>query len=39
MELYKAAGIGPDRVLLKIATTWEGVQAAAELEKLGNKCS
>jgi transaldolase len=37
MELYKAAGIGPDRVLLKIATTWEGVQAAAELEKLGNK--
>lgn len=39
MELYREAGIGPDRVLLKIATTWEGVQAAAELEKAGFHCN
>jgi transaldolase len=31
--LYEAAGIGRDaRVLIKIAATWEGIQAAAELE-------
>jgi transaldolase len=35
MALYKEAGVGTDRVLLKIATTWEGVQAAAQLEKEG----
>merc|ERR1711991_978499 len=39
MALYKAAGIGPDRVLLKIATTWEGVKAAEILEKEGFHCN
>jgi len=39
MELYKAAGVNPDRVLLKIASTWEGCQAAAQLEKQGYHCN
>lgn len=33
--LYEEAGIGRDRVLIKIASTWEGIRAAAELEKQG----
>ncbi|WP_077034836.1 transaldolase [Pelomonas sp. KK5] len=33
--LYEAAGIGRERVLIKIASTWEGIQAAAELEREG----
>jgi len=32
IALYEAAGIGRDRVLIKIAATWEGIQAAKELE-------
>ena len=32
MALYKDAGIGYDRVLIKIASTWEGLQAASILE-------
>lgn len=32
---YEAAGISKDRVLIKIAATWEGIQAAAVLEKEG----
>ncbi len=39
IALYKEAGISSDRVLLKIATTWEGVQAAAQLEKEGLHCN
>ncbi len=35
IALYKAQGIGPARVLIKIAATWEGIQAAAVLEKEG----
>ena len=35
IALYKEAGIESDRVLLKIASTWEGAQAAAQLEKEG----
>jgi len=38
MALYKSNGIGADRVLIKIASTWEGIQAAAELEKQGINC-
>src|SRR5713101_6961112 len=30
---YKAAGIGPEHVLIKIASTWEGIKAAEILEK------
>lgn len=32
IDLYKAKGIEKDRVLIKIASTWEGIQAARELE-------
>ncbi len=33
--LYEKAGIGRDRVLIKIASTWEGIRAAEQLEKTG----
>lgn len=36
---YKAAGIGPERVLIKIASTWEGIRAAEILEKEGIHCN
>lgn len=39
IELYDKAGISSDRVLIKIASTWEGIQAAAELEKRGIHCN
>jgi len=35
IELYDKAGIGGERVLIKIAATWEGIRAAEELEKAG----
>ncbi len=35
VALYQAQGVGRDRVLIKIASTWEGIQAAAELEREG----
>src|SRR5438067_11525398 len=35
MSLYKDRGIGPDRVLIKIASTWEGIKAGEQLEKEG----
>eukprot|EP01132_Coremiostelium_polycephalum_P005932 gene5932-7385_t len=39
IELYKAAGIGKDRVLIKLASTWEGIEAAKILEKEGIHCN
>lgn len=39
MSLYEAAGIGRDRVLIKMASTWEGIQAAAALEREGIPCN
>jgi len=36
---YDAAGIGHDRVLIKIASTWEGIRAAEVLEKEGIHCN
>lgn len=33
ISLYKEAGVSKDRVLIKIASTWEGIQAAKELEE------
>ncbi|CAK9786224.1 transaldolase [Cutaneotrichosporon oleaginosum] len=39
IELYKSVGVDKDRVLIKIASTWEGIQAAAELEKEGIHCN
>jgi len=35
IELYQAQGIHIDRVLIKVAATWEGVEAAAQLERRG----
>jgi transaldolase len=35
MALYQAEGVARERVLIKIASTWEGIQAAAELEREG----
>ncbi|MYZ53198.1 transaldolase [Malikia spinosa] len=35
IELYQAEGVPTDRVLIKIAATWEGIQAAAQLEQRG----
>lgn len=37
--LYEAAGVGRDRVLIKIASTWEGVRAAELLEREGIRCN
>jgi transaldolase len=37
--LYQAAGIARERVLIKIAATWEGIQAAAVLEREGIHCN
>ena len=39
MAWYEAQGIGRERVLIKIASTWEGIQAAAELEREGIRCN
>ncbi len=39
IELYRAKGIDSDRVLIKIASTWEGINAAKELEKEGIHCN
>jgi transaldolase len=39
MGLYEKAGIGRDRVLIKIAATWEGIQAARALEREGIHCN
>jgi transaldolase len=37
--LYNASGIGNDRVLIKIASTWEGIRAAEQLEQEGIHCN
>jgi transaldolase len=37
--LYRQAGIGRDRVLVKVASTWEGIRAAEQLEKEGIHCN
>ena len=37
--LYDKAGIDSDRILIKIASTWEGIQAAERLEKDGIHCN
>ena len=39
IERYAKAGVDSDRVLIKIASTWEGIRAAAELEKRGIHCN
>lgn len=37
--LYEEAGIGKERVLIKLASTWEGIRAAEQLEKEGINCN
>lgn len=37
--LYQEAGIGAQRVLIKIAATWEGIRAAEILEREGIRCN
>lgn len=39
IALYKASGISSDRILIKIASTWEGIRAAEILEKEGIHCN
>ena len=39
IELYQARGIGRERILIKIATTWEGVRAAETLQREGINCN
>jgi transaldolase len=39
IALYEAAGIQRERVLIKIASTWEGIKAAEILEKDGIRCN
>ncbi len=39
IALYEAAGIARERVLIKIASTWEGIRAAEVLEKEGIRCN
>lgn len=38
-KLYERAGIERDRILIKIAATWEGIQAAQQLEQEGIHCN
>ena len=39
IEGYAQLGISSDRILIKIASTWEGIQAAAALERAGIQCN
>lgn len=39
ISAYEAEGISRDRILIKIASTWEGIKAAEELEKEGIHCN
>jgi transaldolase len=39
VDLYEEQGIGRERVLIKIASTWEGIMAAEHLQKEGVKCN
>jgi transaldolase len=39
IELYEKAGVSRDRVLIKIASTWEGIRAAERLEREGIHCN
>ena len=39
ISLYDQAGVDTSRILIKIASTWEGIQAAGELERRGIHCN
>lgn len=39
IKMYEEAGISRDRILIKLAATWEGIQAAKQLEQEGIQCN
>jgi len=39
IELYESVGVSRDRVLIKVASTWEGIRAAERLERDGIHCN
>ena len=39
IQMYNDAGISNDRILIKLASTWQGIQAAKQLEKKGINCN
>ncbi|MCA9059319.1 MAG: transaldolase [Planctomycetaceae bacterium] len=39
IQLYQEAGVASDRILIKIASTWEGIEAARQLEQEGIHCN
>ncbi len=39
IELYDGHGVGPERILIKVAATWEGIAAARILEREGIHCN
>ena len=39
IALYEAAGIARERILIKVASTWEGIRAAEVLQKEGIRCN
>lgn len=39
IKLYEAAGIARERILIKIASTWEGIRAAEVLQQEGIRCN
>ena len=39
IAMYNEAGISNDRILIKLASTWEGIKAAEKLEKEGINCN
>ncbi len=39
IDFYQQQGVGKERILIKIASTWEGVRAAEVLEKEGINCN
>lgn len=39
VELYKAKGVSPDRLYIKVASTWEGIQACKQLKEDGIDCN
>jgi len=39
IKLYNDAGISNDRILIKLASTWEGIKAAEQLEQQGINCN
>lgn len=39
IAMYEAAGVARERILIKVASTWEGIQAAQQLEQEGIHCN